>query len=90
MVEYEFTAGYRPRVGPSSLCDRCTTQDCTNPIYSVTVTYPPFPGSAKERLYSTSKKPLEKRILRDHYAVLNCKGFSEKSELVKKINEHKK
>lgn len=79
MVKYECDLGYRPRIGPSSICDKCITTDCTNPIYEISVNVIPF-GPGKERLWSDSKKPLEKRKLRDYYCVLCCKGFKSKKK----------
>lgn len=74
MVEYECGLGYRPRIGPSGICNECITKDCTNPIYEINVNIVPF-GQGKERLWSDSDKPLEEKTLRDYYCVLTCKGF---------------
>lgn len=78
MVEYECSLGYRPRIGPRGICNECITSDCSNPIYDVNVTIKlgaTTIGREKERLWSDSDNPLEKRTLRDYYCVLNCEGF---------------
>ncbi len=74
MTEYGCGLGYRPRFGPMSLCNGCTTKDCTNPIYDVKVNIVPF-GIEKERLFCDSDKSLEERTLGDYSVVISCEGF---------------
>ena len=72
MVKYECELGHRPRLGPVSICDSCTTLDCTNPIHDVIVRIGEI--KRKERLWSDFDKPIKERRLSDYCCVLDCEG----------------
>ncbi len=73
MVKYECELGHRPRVGPFSICNKCITSDCTNPIYELNVSVMGIKG--KERLWSDFDKPKGEMRLSDYCCVLHCKGY---------------
>ena len=80
MTEFQCSLGYRPRIGPRSICGDCTNKDCTNPIYEVNVTthLPQSKLKGGERLWlENEEKPKEKRTLHDYYCVLDCEGFKD-------------